>query len=123
MLCYWVYMLRCCDDSFYIGVTNNLTMRQEEHYSGFTEDSYTQKRLPVELVYSRIFEYVEDAIAWEKKIKRWTRAKKEALIAMDGNRLHELAECKNESHFKNAPPSPFGSAQGDTDEPLVNDTK
>lgn len=78
---YWVYMLRCCDDSFYIGVTNNLEMRLEEHYTGFHEGSYTQKRLPVELVYNVFFTDVLDAIAFEKRIKRWTRAKKEALIA------------------------------------------
>jgi len=38
---YVVYMLRCVDDSFYIGVTNNLTMRLHEHVTGFNEGSYT----------------------------------------------------------------------------------
>ncbi len=88
---YWVYMLRCCDDSFYIGVTNNLIMRLEEHQTGFREGSYTYKRLPVELVYSASFTYVLDAIAWEKRIKRWSRAKKKALINGDRQTLERLA--------------------------------
>lgn len=88
---YWVYMLRCWDDSYYTGVTNNLEMRLEEHCTGFHEGSYTQKRLPVELVYSAPFQYVLDAIAWEKRIKRWTRAKKEALILGDQQALEKLS--------------------------------
>lgn len=80
---FFVYMLRCVDDSFYIGVTNNLAMRMDERYNGFKEGSYTYKRLPVELVYSRSFQYMMDAIAWEKRIKRWSRMKKVALIAGD----------------------------------------
>ncbi len=84
---YWVYMLRCCDDSYYTGVTNNLKMRLEEHVMGFNEGSYTQKRLPVELVYNVFFTDVLDAIAFEKRIKRWTRTKKEALIAGNKDQL------------------------------------
>lgn len=119
MLEYFVYMLRCVDDSYYVGVTNNLTMRLEEHKTGFHEGSYTQKRLPVELVYSARFHYVLDAIAWEKKIKRWSRAKKEALMSANIERLHALAECKNESHSKNHSSS-LGSARDDI-EPTSNE--
>lgn len=88
---YWVYMLRCVDKSYYVGVTNNLEMRLHEHVTGFKEGSYVQKRLPARLVYQRSFRYVEDAIAWEKRIKRWTRAKKEALIQGDQEALERLA--------------------------------
>ncbi len=55
---YWVYMLHCCDDSFYIGVTSNLEMRMHEHHTGFKEGCYTFKRLPVELVYRKRFRYI-----------------------------------------------------------------
>lgn len=92
---YWVYMLRCCDDSFYIGVTNNLAMRLHEHHIGFNEGCYTFKRLPVELVYQRKFQYIVNAIAWEKRIKRWSRAKKEALIRGDRESLRILASRRS----------------------------
>lgn len=91
MKVYWVYMLHCADDSYYVGVTNNLTMRLEEHHSGFHTGSYTEKRLPIELVYSTTFPYILDAIAWEKRIKRWTRVKKEALIRGDQMALEQLS--------------------------------
>lgn len=84
---YWVYMLRCCDGSFYTGVTNNLTMRLKEHVTGFKEGCYTYKRLPVELVYEKSFTYITNAIAWEKKIKGWNRKKKIALIEGDQKAL------------------------------------
>ncbi len=93
---FFVYMLNCVDDSYYIGITNNLKMRMEEHYNGFKEGSYTYKRLPVELVYSASFDYVLDAIAWEKRIKRWSRAKKEALINNDTNSLRKLSHSPNQ---------------------------
>ncbi len=116
---YFVYMLRCADDSYYTGVTNNLKMRLEEHRMGFKEGSYVYKRLPAQLVYKKSFRYVRDAIAWEKRIKRWSRAKKEALMSANVQHLHELAECKNASHSKNHS-SPLGSARDDR-EPAKND--
>ena len=98
-----VYMLQCCDNSFYVGVTNNLEMRLHEHVIGFDEGSYTQERLPVKLVYSEPFRYIRDAIAWEKQIKKWTRKKKEALIQRDIRSIRRLSECQNASHAKNFP--------------------
>ena len=111
---YFVYMLRCVDDSYYTGVTNNLKMRLDEHQMGFKEGSYVCKRLPAQLVYSKSFRYIRDAIAWEKRIKRWSRAKKEALMSANVQRLHLLAECKNGSHSKNHSSS-LGSARDDSE--------
>lgn len=71
-----------------------------EHQSGGYE-GYTAVRLPVELVFSQEINNPLEVIAAEKQIKKWSRAKKEALIRADFNLLHELAECKNESHCKN----------------------
>ncbi|MCX6169153.1 MAG: GIY-YIG nuclease family protein [Ignavibacteriales bacterium] len=96
----WVYILKCADGSYYTGVTNNLERRITEHQYG-AHDGYTSVRLPVELVFSQEISNPLDAIAAEKQIKGWSRAKKEALIRADFNLLHELAECKNESHSKN----------------------
>lgn len=97
---YWVYMLRCCDESFYIGVTNDLKMRLQQHYLGFKEGCYTYKRLPVKLVYQREFQYILDAIRWEKRIKRWSRAKKMALIRDDTNELRELSHSPNQPELQ-----------------------
>ncbi len=96
----WVYILKCSDKSYYTGVTNNLERRIAEH-QGCAHDGYTSVRLPVELVFSQEINNPLDAIAAEKQIKGWSRAKKEALIRSDFNLLHELAECKNKSNYKN----------------------
>ncbi len=96
----WVYILKCSDGSYYTGVTNDLVRRFAEHQSG-SHIGYTSERLPVELVYSTEIDRPLDAIAVEKQLKNWSRAKKEALMKGDFNLLHELAECKNKSHYKN----------------------
>ncbi len=100
MKSYWVYILHCSDDSYYTGNTDNLEKRMNEHkyerYKG-----YTSTRLPVYLVYSQEFQNVKDAIKAERKIKSWSRKKKEALIKGDFVLLHDLAECKNESNYNN----------------------
>lgn len=50
MNCFYVYILRCIDSSYYIGHTDNVEQRIAEHASGFYP-CYTKTRLPVELVY------------------------------------------------------------------------
>lgn len=86
----WVYMLRCADGSYYIGCTTNLEQRLGQHRAG-TVEGYTSTRLPVDCVYVAEFQSLYDAIAWERKIKRWSRAKKEAVIAQAWDRLPALA--------------------------------
>jgi putative endonuclease len=73
---YYVYMLRCFDGSFYVGVTNNVDRRYYEHCYGDKKDSYTHARRPLQLIYVGEFERVHDAIDFEKKLKSWTHAKK-----------------------------------------------
>jgi putative endonuclease len=91
----WVYMLRCADASYYVGVAQiDLETRIAEHNAG-TYEGYTFKRRPVQLVWSEEFQQVTDAIALERQIKRWSRAKKEALIAADWDRLKELARSRS----------------------------
>ncbi|TNF50409.1 MAG: GIY-YIG nuclease family protein [Bacteroidetes bacterium] len=89
-----VYILKCNDDSYYTGVTNDLTRRVEEHQTSFSQNSYTSKRLPLSLVYANSFDSPNDAIAFEKKIKRWSRAKKEALIIGKFDQLVKLSKKK-----------------------------
>jgi putative endonuclease len=96
----YVYILECSDNSFYVGVTNDVGRRFIEHQSGVHENSYTFSRRPLKLVFCRQFKYPMKAIDYEKQIKRWSRAKKMALINNDFKLLHELAECKNETSHK-----------------------
>jgi putative endonuclease len=104
MKLYYVYILRCSDGSFYIGITNNVENRLGQHNAGYDHQAYTYTRRPVELVYSEVFKEVIQAIAWEKQIKKWSRAKKEALIDGKWTDLHLLAECKNLSSHSNFNP-------------------
>ncbi|OGJ57994.1 hypothetical protein A3H22_03265 [Candidatus Peribacteria bacterium RIFCSPLOWO2_12_FULL_55_15] len=84
-------MLRCSDDSYYIGITNDMERRIGEHREGRDPKCYTFRRRPVECVYSTRFQDVRDAISWEKHLKKWSRKKKEALINGEYERLPELA--------------------------------
>ncbi|MBO6900389.1 MAG: GIY-YIG nuclease family protein [Rhizobiaceae bacterium] len=86
-----VYILRCSDGSYYTGLTKqDVEARVWEHNQGIY-DGYTKKRRPVELVFTETYDRVVDAIARERQIKGWSRAKKEALIALAYERLPELA--------------------------------
>ncbi len=97
---YWVYILRCSDDSYYTGSTSDLDQRLIDHqYKKY--DGYTSRRLPVVLVFSEEFSDAKLAVSFEKQIKEWSRKKKEALIARDVDMLHLLSICKNSSHFSN----------------------
>lgn len=96
----FVYILKCFDNSYYTGVTNNLDRRLAEHNSGINKDCYTYTRRPLELVYHEKFQNPMDAISFEKKVKKWTRRKKESLINENWDELKNLAECKNKTSHK-----------------------
>jgi predicted GIY-YIG superfamily endonuclease len=88
----FVYILRCSDGSYYVGSTRgSLETRVAEHNSG-VYGGYTMSRRPVELVWSQDFDRITDAIAAERRLKGWSRAKKEALIAGDLDLLHQLSK-------------------------------
>jgi predicted GIY-YIG superfamily endonuclease len=91
----WVYLLRCSDGSFHCGHTDNMEKRLYEHQSGACL-GYTSKRRPVELVWADYSDRREDALAFERRIKGWTRAKKEALIAGDWATIKWLSEPPRE---------------------------
>ena len=90
---YFVYILKCSDDSYYTGVTNNLEKRINEHQSGIIK-GYTSKKLPVKLVFSERFNDITQAIKFEKQIKGWSRKKKEALINGNFDELKRLSNLK-----------------------------
>ena len=88
----WLYVLKCADTSYYTGTTRaELEKRIAEHQAR-TFGGYTATRLPVRLIYSQYFEQITDAIAAERQIKRWSRRKKEALIAGDFENLRVYAK-------------------------------
>lgn len=89
----WIYILRCADGSFYIGLTRGETpeRRLSQHQAGFDSKAFTYSRRPVELAYSQSFDRLTDAIAAERQVKGWSRAKKEALIRGDFNTLALLS--------------------------------
>ena len=87
----YVYILKCSDESYYVGSTRgSLERRIAEHNDG-TFRGYTSGRRPVELIYSETFERITDAIVAERQLKGWSRAKKEALLRGDFNTLRALA--------------------------------
>jgi putative endonuclease len=89
---YYVYILQCADGSYYTGVTNNVASRVAQHQEGANPTCYTFRRRPLKLMYTAHFQHVLDAIHWEKVLKRWSRKKKEAVIAGEWEKLPELAK-------------------------------
>lgn len=76
---YYVYILKCFDDTFYTGITNNIEKRIKIHNRG-KGAKYTRSRLPVVLVYFEILEDKSSALKREIQIKKLTRKEKELLI-------------------------------------------
>ncbi len=89
-MAFWVYVLRCADGSFYTGHTDDLDRRMAEHVSGEVL-GYTSTRRPVTVAFSEAFQTRLEALEAERKIKGWSRAKKEALIARDWALVSQLA--------------------------------
>jgi putative endonuclease len=99
----YLYIVRCRDGSLYIGTTrSSIETRIAQHNAG-TFPGYTASRLPIELVFSQWFDRITDAIAAERKLKGWSRLKKEAFIRGDIESLQQLS--KRKSHPKQSPPS------------------
>jgi putative endonuclease len=92
MKTYFVYILKCSDDTYYVGFTSNLAVRLTQHETGFYKNSYTSSRRPVDLVFYVEFSDPLVGISYEKKIKKWSQAKKEALIAGNHDALIALSK-------------------------------
>ena len=76
---WFVYLLRCADDSLYTGITNDVIRRCEQHNAG-TASRYTRSRRPTALVYQEVQADRSEALKREAKIKTLSRQKKELLI-------------------------------------------
>lgn len=89
------YILRCADDTYYVGSTWDLERRLWQHDQSDGEGArYTRKRRPVVLVWNAEFDSIEQAFAFEKRVAGWRREKKEALIRGDFDSLPELSRRK-----------------------------
>ena len=110
----YVYIVKCSDGSYYTGVTNDVVKRVAQHNAGLDKRSYTFKRRPVKLVFAHEFQEPIVAIQFEKRIKGWSRIKKEALIQKNWNKLKIYSKCRNKTHSKYHKLEPFDSAQGDS---------
>ena len=97
---FWVYILRCADDSYYSGHTDNFEKRLTEHQSGIC-GGYTSSRLPVTLVFSQEFSTSLEALACQQQIKGWSHKKKEAMIRGDWAEVSRFARSKNKSAKNN----------------------
>jgi predicted GIY-YIG superfamily endonuclease len=86
---HFVYVLRCADDSLYVGETHDLASRLLQHCEG-TASRFTARRRPVSMVYAEEWTHRDLALARERQLKGWTRVKKLALIERDLARLKRL---------------------------------
>jgi putative endonuclease len=94
MVTVYVYILRCADGSYFVGKYqgDRLEGRVADHNNGVYPDAYTAKRHPVTLIWSTWFGRYDEAVAFERKLKGWSRAKKEALIRGDEAALKALSK-------------------------------
>jgi len=80
-MAYYVYMVKCSDDTLYTGIASDIQRRVEEHNSSKKGAKYTKTRRPVRLVFSEIFEDRSSASKREYAIKKLSREEKLHLIA------------------------------------------
>ena len=95
-----VYILLCDQKTFYVGITDNLNRRLNDHNSGYS--NYTKKFSNINLVYKECFKSRRDAEVRETQLKGWSVAKKKALIMGDKNLLIRLSKS-----------SEFGEGEGE----------
>jgi putative endonuclease len=89
----WFYILRLTSGSLYVGSTTDLEKRYEAHCSKRACRTTTLDSL-ISLIYSENFESFSEARHREAQVKRWSRAKKEALVSGDLATLKKLAKSK-----------------------------
>src|SRR5512138_2363081 len=99
---YVVYILLCSDGSYYTGSAADLGRRLWQHEIGASPCAYTYSRRPVKLVWtSEEVERYSDALRFERQIKSWSRAKKEALIQGSYEAVHEYVKKERKQRERN----------------------
>ena len=86
-----VYILECADHSLYVGHTDDLDRRMQQHDMG-SGHAYTATRRPLRLLHAEAFETRYEALVMERKLKGWSRAKKLAYVRGDWDTIHRLAQ-------------------------------
>jgi len=89
----FVYILRCADDTFYVGHSDDIASRVRTHNDGFGS-RYTAARLPVRVVYSESCASLQAAVSRERQLKRWSAKKKAALVAGNLANLKSLSKSR-----------------------------
>ena len=89
----YTYILQCANGEYYVGSTIDLARRLSEHQSGLG-GKFTSSHLPVRLVYKEEYSSITQAFKRERQLHSWSRAKKEALINGDYDRLRLLSKSK-----------------------------
>ena len=115
---FWVYMLRCSDGSYYTGQTDDLQKRLWQHQEGKAAD-WTRRRRPVELVWCAAGTSRDEVFAFERRVKNWSRAKKEALIAGDWALIGHFARPPHERPSTSLGTSEVGVSPDQHGNPLV----
>ena len=90
LMSFWVYLLRCADQSYYVGHTDELEERIAQHQQGEIE-GYTTTRRPVQLMHAESFTTREAALAAERQLKGWSWKKKEAWARGDWAEVSQLS--------------------------------
>jgi putative endonuclease len=104
---YLVYILECFDGSYYTGSTDDIAKRLWHYQQGVQSSSYTFSRRPVMLVWtSETVEHYYDALRWERQIKGWSRAKKQALIDGKFELIHEIVKVERKKREQDRKRSP-----------------
>jgi predicted GIY-YIG superfamily endonuclease len=96
-MAFWVYILKCSDGSYYTGHTDDLEKRLWQH-ENCDEISYVSSRRPFTLVFSESFNSRIEALESERRIKGWSRKKKEALIRRDWEEISRLSKSHKDKY-------------------------
>jgi len=89
-----MYILRCSDNTFYVGSTWDVERRLAQHEQGEAAN-YTRSRRPVALVYVEEYTRIDDAFRREKQVQNWSHAKRQALIDGDVAALRALSRGRD----------------------------
>lgn len=85
---YFVYIVQCCDGTYYTGYTKNLERRLKEHHNS-RGAKYLRGKIPIKLVHVKEYRYFKNAVRAERRIKKMRRKEKEALIRIYGKNKYE----------------------------------
>jgi putative endonuclease len=77
---WWLYVVRCCDDSLYTGISTNVERRVREHNYSKRGAKYTRARRPVELVWSKKYNNRSEAQTAEFNFKKLFHKEKWEII-------------------------------------------